>query len=298
MSKVDKKLLAKFNPFIKVLFGVKIKIIKIDKEFEIEVDKKTRNILKELYQSNFFREVHSLDKKLVLFLLKERVIVLEDERHKVLQDLNILLNLCEIDTKLDYSSVPTIKNNLKGEFSNSFSYLLNRNSTYSENSHKKLDMKSLEEMFTVAYGNITNGIGRTRKTVSSAGGFYPLNLYYLDLKTNILYRFDNKFIGIKTLNKQLLKRINEKVSDNTDVEWNGLVLVSSNIASMFKKYDLRSYVFSLMEAGQVLQNITHYCTKNEISILNTGFIDEGLMSDIIMNDINFKDQISITSLLV
>ncbi len=173
MSKVDKKLLAKFNPFIKVLFGVKIKIIKIDKEFEIEVDKKTRNILKELYQSNFFREVHSLDKKLVLFLLKERVIVLEDERHKVLQDLNILLNLCEIDTKLDYSSVPTIKNNLKGEFSNSFSYLLNRNSTYSENSHKKLDMKSLEEMFTVAYGNITNGIGRTRKTVSSAGGFYP-----------------------------------------------------------------------------------------------------------------------------
>ncbi|MGX0019523.1 SagB-type dehydrogenase family enzyme [Staphylococcus hominis] len=155
-----------------------------------------------------------------------------------------------------------------------------RYSTYSFN-NEEISFTELSTLLFESYGVIQRKEG-IRRTVPSGGALYPLDIYILVNKVEDLnhgvYHFDPYREGITFLrdfdNNKLHKSMLQE--ENTEGFSFAIVIGASFWRSRFK-YGHRSYRFSLIEAGHVMQNLLLVGTAlNLKGRPYGGFIDDEL----------------------
>ncbi|MFB3188390.1 SagB/ThcOx family dehydrogenase [Staphylococcus pseudintermedius] len=158
--------------------------------------------------------------------------------------------------------------------------LQNRYSTYEFN-NESITFEELSSLLFAAYGVIQRKEG-LRRTVPSGGALYPLDIYILVNNVNGLkhgvYHFDPYRDGIIFLHDFDNEEFYEAMLQKENVEGFafGIVIGGSFWRSRFK-YGHRSYRFSLIESGHVMQNLDLVATAlNLKGRPYGGFIDDEL----------------------
>jgi SagB-type dehydrogenase family enzyme len=142
----------------------------------------------------------------------------------------------------------------------------------------KLSLNIIRDILNFGYGIIRIDDKKIKhRTTPSAGAFYPLILIYLDIKRKSVYKFDGyKLKIIKKFNEKLFKEFIKKsglylLKEIIDINnASGFIFIFSDLKYSLLKYGPRSYYFSLIESGHVLQNIIIFSTFYNIGLCEIG----------------------------
>jgi SagB-type dehydrogenase family enzyme len=148
---------------------------------------------------------------------------------------------------------------------------------------KILKHSDIKDILFSSYYNQTKINLSLHRPVPSAGKFYPLIYYYFDFGEKKLYYVDkdsNLDFILKSARPDHLVSYLEYFKIDISA-WNGIILTFADLSKSQAKYDLRSYVFSLIECGHVMQNIILSCLAlgtetRQIGLLNSNVVDEYL----------------------
>lgn len=224
-----------------------------DKSFEID----------ELKEKLLFLEDYEI---LINFLIKNNIIIEFDDKFKEVKQLSYFTNNPQkYVSRLSNEEVEKLLKQEHDAYNKSVSFsptteiwkqLLKRESyrNFSKNI-ESINIKDLEEILFCAYWNIRNKNGIIHKTTPSAWCFYNISIYYIDIFSgeisiynwSITEKIEKNLECIDTLLKTLKR---------TNIEnpiW--IFFITWNMENSSKKYWLRSYNFSLLEAWHIAQNI-------------------------------------------
>lgn len=131
------------------------------------------------------------------------------------------------------------------------------------------------------------------KTHASAGGLYPLSLYFHTFyDTEILpkgtYKYHNqshKAIPQKTL---LIEYLINAMSNETDLDSGIIIFIVANLGIHSQKYFNRGYRFTMQEAGMVVQNAYLSCSEQNLGICQYGAYDENILSQMLELPSNYE----------
>lgn len=148
-------------------------------------------------------------------------------------------------------------------------------------SGKYTDFAILSTILQKSYGVIERDEG-LRRPVPSGGALYPLDLYIIVNKVNDLekgiYHFDPYRNGIVNIGSFNSKKFGEIFLQEEAVkDFSFTIVVSANFWRSRFKYGPRSYRFTFLEAGHVVQNMILIANSLNISTRPYGgFIDNEL----------------------
>ena len=164
---------------------------------------------------------------------------------------------------------------------------LNRKSCRNFSLNKKLTLYQLGNICDYAYSY-------SRHSTPSGGGLYPLKLFcivpydQIDFKAGY-YEYDNEkeqliLFNNKTDIEQLKYCYNdEKLAYNSQVQ----IIICCDFERQCFKYSNRGYRLSLIEVGQVAQNISLYCEENGLSTCELGgLLDVPLSVELKINNLS------------
>lgn len=201
----------------------------------------------------------------------ERIRTLMKSRHDLLKK-----NVCSLDSD--------------------FQYLSERRS---ERNHKtsELELHEVEQVLCVGYGTTRVHNGIIHRTTPSAGGFYPLELFYLDFKNSGLYVFNGNELEFRNMADTTEMLLISPISNFTSLDsWSGVILCFARLTEICKKYGPKGYVFSVLEAGHVMQNIINFVEKKQMSSLEIGCLQD--KSALSLVGLNKSDHIYLIGMLI
>lgn len=196
-----------------------------------------------------------------------------------------------------YPNVPMIQLDryagFKPEQANVFELLQNRRSTRQFQSYQ-ISLNELQQLLHHAYG-ITRRVSEAARegalpiewgwrSVPSAGGLYPLELYPVLINAQVpagLYHYRPDCNALEVLDESLDFEQFEKVSNASTFINSASASLALVITGVFErtfiKYQERAYRFVLQESGEVLQNLSILSEALGLgSCIIGGFLDEGL----------------------
>jgi SagB-type dehydrogenase family enzyme len=154
--------------------------------------------------------------------------------------------------------------------------------------HKPMSFRTLSGLLYASYGVSTVAkieSGRVlKRVVPSAGALYPLHIYCVVLKkieklSPGVYYFKKKSFKpfIIRLSKilgrdQLMKFLpgSESMLKRASL----LLIIVCNFKRITQKYANRGYLYGLLEAGHVAQNIYLYCAEQNLAVVEIGGFDD------------------------
>lgn len=158
------------------------------------------------------------------------------------------------------------------EEENAFCSLVSKRKSVREyNTDYKMSLSEIYKILHHAYGisridEQSNGLVQKYRMVPSAGGLYPLEIYFYANNTSLergLYHYNpnNNEIEVVT-RKDIRQELIAAANGNAFVavpDSSIIVFVTSVFERQMIKYGDRAYRFTLMEVGAVAQNITLTC---------------------------------------
>lgn len=158
---------------------------------------------------------------------------------------------------------------------------------------KTISFQALSELLYSAYGvsekTKISGVKVLKRVVPSAGALYPLHLFCIILK-----KIENVYPGVYYLNKKNttlhLTKIHEISDYRTLKEFivnheeiikraSVLLVIACNFRRISQKYSNRGYLYGLLEAGHVAQNIYLYCTAENLAVVEVGGFNDKILSE-------------------
>lgn len=148
----------------------------------------------------------------------------------------------------------------------------------------------LDEIANICY----YGYSFSTHATPSGGGLYPLKIFIVIIEDQIdiskgYYEYDpERDILIKYSSIVDVDTLHYCVN-STDFAFNSQIhiIICADFKRQSYKYSNRGYRLSLIEAGQVAQNIILYCSENNISTCELG----GILDEPIRNELNFDNEI-------
>jgi SagB-type dehydrogenase family enzyme len=142
----------------------------------------------------------------------------------------------------------------------------------------RLSLNIIREILSFGYGIIRIDDKKIKhRTAPSAGAFYPLILIYLDIKRKCVYIFNGyRLKPLRNLKRNLLEEFIKKsglylLKGIIDINNSaGFIFIFSDVKYSLLKYGPRSYYFSLIEAGHVLQNMVILSTFYNVGLCEIG----------------------------
>ena len=129
-----------------------------------------------------------------------------------------------------------------------------------------IEKEILKEILFCAYWNIRNEKGIIHRTTPSAWGFYNIIIHYFDIISWELFFYDGFELQKIWKEPKYIKFLVDSLQKTFIKNPLWIFFISWNLERSSKKYWLRSYNFSLLEAWHISQNINlvsfelWYCT--------------------------------------
>lgn len=152
---------------------------------------------------------------------------------------------------------------------------------------------SKERLDKNVIGNICyHGYSITNHAVASGGGLYPLKIYVLieekqeDLPIGY-YEYDaDRDLLVRYANKVDVEQLKYCFNDETIPFGSSVqIMIAADLGRQTYKYSNRGYRLTLIEAGQVAQNICLYCAENNICTCELGgVLDIPLVEEMDLSD--------------
>lgn len=168
------------------------------------------------------------------------------------------------------------------------STLLRRRRSHRAFEARAMPMETLASLLAGAYGitetaTFPDGTAWLRRTVPSAGGLFPLDVYVfterVDGIADGLHRYAVREHALETIRAGLRARDlgPDLLAGPFVTDVNALILLSAVFRRTQKKYGARGYRYILLEAGHVAQNICLVGTDLGLGTLCIGgFVDSGV----------------------
>lgn len=232
---------------------------------------------------------------LLKYLLKQKILV--DSREVYLHFHPYLNNLTpfyhkltkeEINSlakKIDSFKYPGKHIPLKLPRNSDFLKLITRRRTIREfDIEKTISFQALSGLLYAAYGiSKKDKINKElilKRVIPSAGALYPLHIYCVLLKKiehllpGIYYfnkkSIDSSIIKIKKIfnREELIKLLpgSESMAKNASI----ILIIVCNFKRISQKYSNRGYMYGLLEAGHIGQNIYLYCSEQNLAVVEIG----------------------------
>jgi SagB-type dehydrogenase family enzyme len=154
---------------------------------------------------------------------------------------------------------------------------------------ESMAMTDLASILHVAYGTLgmrrwPEGLSTYRRTVPSAGGLYPLELFVVanavDRLPQDIYHYQARDHCLEPLVKPTSLRTLVPVLMNQ--EWltsaGVLIILTAVLSRTTRKYGPRGYRYVLLEAGHVAQNVTLRCVELGLGSACFGGFKDGALN--------------------
>lgn len=157
---------------------------------------------------------------------------------------------------------------------------------------KAISFQTFSELLYTAYGvskkTSADGGKILKRVVPSAGALYPLHTYCI-----VWGKIEHVSPGLYYLNKKnsecsivKLKEMSsydevmELVANSKDMiqKVSFLLVIVCNFKRITQKYANRGYLYGLLEAGHVAQNIYLYCTEQNLAVVEIGGFNDTELS--------------------
>ncbi|WP_193064512.1 SagB/ThcOx family dehydrogenase [Oceanobacillus oncorhynchi] len=145
-------------------------------------------------------------------------------------------------------------------------------------SNKEIDIEEILKLIQTTYSIDSFN----KSSIPSAGEFYSLNLYVVlqNVKEQKkgLYLYCTRTKKLRFLRKQ----VNNSYLPPTNNFANKasiILIITSNLANLYNKYGDRGYRYALLEAGHLGQNISIYCSENNLHACPIGGFYDDLLSN-------------------
>jgi len=147
-------------------------------------------------------------------------------------------------------------------------------------SSARMHEEELKYLFWTMYGRLNmRHSAMNRGTVPSAGALYPTRLSVMvnrvdGLQSGIYQLHSSGLVRCAKLNGGELAKV---IIDDADMmrKASVIIVISSDLSRMDRKYSNRGYRYALIEAGHVAQNAYLWCAENNFKVLEFGgFFDE------------------------
>lgn len=267
---------------------------------------KSLNWLKEALLKSKEKKLYIKTNNYLLKKLKKENILIkypEDLALSIIKSIHILLklNLSLSDFQIFSNSylkkVLHVRHSLFPRYTNKlskdFNFLYKRKSTRIFKG-QRLTLTKINQLLDISYGTIRVDKNKLiHKTIPSAGAFYPLLVYYFDIKNKKLYVYNGKLKFLRDINGGKIYDYIYKLFSKylLHINWlnaTGFIFVFADLKYSIKKYGVRSYYFSLIESGHLLQNINIYCAKEDIGVCELGMpFNETIMKKLFKIKSNF-----------
>ncbi len=252
----------------------------------------TRNIISKLFSLGYSTKKAT---KLLKQLMTQKILV--DSREIYFQFHPYLSNITPFHHKLTKEKIKLLVKEIDGfkydgeyillQFpkNSDFCKLTSKRRTIREfDKEKMISFQTLSELLYTAYGvaektNIDNG-KILKRVIPSAGALYPLHIYCI-----IWGKVENVVPGVYYFNKRRVKGsiirlrkipdYNEVIkfmpgSENMVENASLLLVIVCNFKRVTQKYSNRGYMYGLLEAGHVAQNIYLYCAEQNLAAVEIG----------------------------
>ena len=162
---------------------------------------------------------------------------------------------------------------------------------------KTISFQSLSGLLYASYGILSYGVSKKTKknkevilkrVVPSSGALYPLHIYCIVLKqiehlSPGIYYFNKKNIHPSLVR---IKRISDcdiiikllPGSEGMTKKASVLLTIVCNFKRISQKYSNRAYLYGILEAGHVAQNIYLYCAQQNLGVVEIGGFDDRKLS--------------------
>jgi thiazole/oxazole-forming peptide maturase SagD family component len=139
-----------------------------------------------------------------------------------------------------------------------------------------------------------NAYSSSLRPVASGGSLYPLKLYLVVTKDQIglkrgyyEYNFESNNL-VQYVTEPDIEQLKYCYNDEILAFGSSIqIVIAGDLTRQPYKYSNRGYRFTLIEAGQVAQNISLYCTEKGLGSCELGgFLDEPLMEELKLQDIS------------
>jgi hypothetical protein len=275
-----------YDEYLKVFLGVR--------SFKIEASKAALDRIRSIYYECAelsYSEIKDQDIKLITPLVHRGVFINDENRYAdSISFHQITANPSPFHPDLQNDEIISILNEHHeglvkqvSKIEQPFEHLMRRKVSRRQIISDPLSLSEIEKLLSMSYGHIRiDAANRVHKTVGSAGAMYPLLLYYIDLNTKKLYSFDGVSLHFQdTLSDDALSFARTVGVFTELADWSGIILILADISKITKKYGPKGYAFSLIEAGEVIQNTAHYMTYHGHDHLPVGsFVDEDVLKTV------------------
>lgn len=178
-----------------------------------------------------------------------------------------------------------------------FKFSAKRSSDINNIFKKQISVVSISKILKCAYGEV--GDSKTKhRNIPSGGARYPLELYVVffneqkDLDSGS-YHYNVEDHSLEPI--QLRSFSKEEIQQNHFYEWvtnaNGVFIVTSVFDRSTRKYGSRGYIYSLLEAGHLAQNLTLAALEDNITVRPLGASNVQNISDLICVDLSVEGPI-------
>lgn len=215
------------------------------------------------------------------------------EIHKLIKNPNPYYpNIKEKDIKILFKTITKNLPLYNSSLPKNFLWLKKRVSTRNF-AEDKLSLRNVNKILNISYGIIKinrDYYNARHRTVPSAGAIYPLIPVYFSFKDSKIYIYNgNKLIYTKKkfiLDDLINNAIYEKADEIIDFKnATGLISLFADLKYICSKYGPRGYLFTILEAGHVMQNIYLSSIKEDIGVCELGCI----LDDEILSFLNWQN---------
>jgi SagB-type dehydrogenase family enzyme len=155
--------------------------------------------------------------------------------------------------------------------------------------HRRMTFDVLSSILHGSYGitgecKYKDGEIALTRTVPSAGGLYPLEIYvnirHVEHLTNGLYHYDVFHHSLEPLEKDCSEMLGAYLmSQNFVEEANVLVMMSAVFLRTLRKYGPRGYRYILFEAGHCAQNLCLLAAERNLASLCVGGFQDAAINE-------------------
>jgi SagB-type dehydrogenase family enzyme len=149
-----------------------------------------------------------------------------------------------------------------------------------------ITLESLAYILRCGYGLQDRGNKGSHRTVPSAGGRYPLEIYAILFKdiphcNSGIYHYDVRNHKLELVANASFSKseISSYFGDKWLTEANGVICMTGVFERTVDKYGSRGYRYVLLEAGHVAQNMILAATESKLKITPVGGVNEDLLEN-------------------
>lgn len=146
-----------------------------------------------------------------------------------------------------------------------------------------------------------HGYSITKHSVPSGGALYPITLYVIVEKTqdNLsqgYYEYDSINDGLRCYQSQVDIEQLKYCFNDIEIPFDSSVqiVIAADFSKETKKYSNRGYRLTLIEAGQVAQNIALYCEEQKLGSCELG----GVLDEELSKELELKDKLPLLTIAI